>query len=359
MKFSITTALLQAVSNKLIKAVSTKDITPSLRCFLIVANQEAKKVRITAGDGAVYLEKDMEGIVVEEQGEILVDGREFTRLVNKITAETVTISLKENKIEVKAGKSKFTLKTQDPTNYIFPEDIRFDIDNVELILPEFKNALKLASITVSRNATEIHYTGYLIGPEIMSSNRNNTTIYDMPLVGDRLLLNPDVVKIIQDLDGDVAKFAYTPDFVELKTPGTRVLGNLLAGEDHFVPGSVYDETFSHELIATVNKKELIPILDRAMVFMEKTGAINLTFREDGVLECRLVGVLETDTYEELKYNGKINSSVNASLGMLFDICNSVENETDTIDIRLTEEKDNPILVQSGKYRAYMATMRIE
>ena len=358
MKFNISTALLQTVSNKLVKAVSMKDTVPSLRCFFIVANKDLRMVRITAGDGAVYLEKDMEGIEIEEAGEVLVDGRDFTKLIGKITVENIILSFKDNKVEVRAGKSKFVLKTQDPKNYVFPEDVRFDIEGVSLVLPEFKNALKLAAITTSKNATEIYYTGFMVGPEIMSTNRNNTTIYDMPLVGDHLLFNPDFVKIIWDLDGDTAKMSYTEDFVEITTPGTRVLGNLLAGQEHFLPAEEYDEAFNHENSATVSKKDLLPILDRAMVFMEKTGAINMKFREDGVVECVLVGVLETDTYEEMRYVGSLTMSVNASLGMLFEICSAIENEDDTIQIKLTADEGAPMLIVSDKYRAYLAMMNV-
>ena len=110
---------------------------------------------------------------------------------------------------------------------MYPENITLVADGLQANLIELQKALKLGSITVSKNATEVYFTGYKIGRHIVTTNRNNMMVYDMPLTGDDLLLSPDVVSLIHDLDGDTVTFGYNADFIEFQVPGTRIMGNLI------------------------------------------------------------------------------------------------------------------------------------
>jgi DNA polymerase III sliding clamp (beta) subunit (PCNA family) len=66
MKLEVSTPLLQAVCNKAVKAVSTKDIIPSLKNFLFDVTE--KNIHIIAGDSATYIEKDIPCNTVHENG---------------------------------------------------------------------------------------------------------------------------------------------------------------------------------------------------------------------------------------------------------------------------------------------------
>jgi DNA polymerase sliding clamp subunit (PCNA homolog) len=353
MKLEISTPLMQAVCNKLVKAVSTKDIIPSLKHFLFDATE--KNIHIIAGDSATYLEKDIPCNTIKEVGKVSIDGKEFTRLINKINSETVVLeTTDDNKLRIKAGKSKFHLKTIDPAEYVYPEDLQCDVEGLKIVLPELKRALKLGSITVSKNATEVYFTGYKIGQGLMTTNRNNMTIYDTKICVDDLLLTQDIVALLNDLDGDTAEIGYTADFIEIKTEGTRILGNLLCGLENFPDYNILEQ-FNYDKMALVAKKELLPILDRAMIFVEALGAIELVFKEN-VIECKLVGNTDVDTYEEIGYTGNLDVSIRVNVGMLSQIASSVD--SDSLELYV-DTSESPLLIKSGPYKCLMASMAVE
>lgn len=353
MKLEISTPLMQAVSNKLVKAVSTKDIIPSLKNFLIKV--EGKNIHMVAGDSATYLEKDIGCNSIQEGGIVSVDGKDFTKLIGKINSETIILeTTDDNRLRIKAGKSKFHLKTIDADEYVYPDDLVPDVEDLQISLPVLKRALKLASITLSKNQTEVYFTGYKIGPQLMTTNRNNLTIYDVKICDEDLLLTQDLVNLINDLDGETAIISYTSDFLEIKTEGTRVLGNLLCGLENFPPNDVLS-TFEYDKIAVVSKKALLPVLDRALIFVEALGAVELVFK-DKVIECKLVGTTDTDTYEEIPYDGNVDTSIKVNVGMLYQIASALD--TETLELHVADS-ESPLLIQSGLYRALLASMTVE
>lgn len=352
MKFEISTLLLQAVCNKSVKAVSTKDIIPSLKNFLIDVTD--KNIHIIAGDSATYIEKDIPCNSVMAFGRTSVDAKDFTKLINKINSETLVMELKDNKLEIRAGKSKFNLKTIDPDEYVYPERLDLDVDNVKVALPELKKALKLSAITLSKNATEVYFTGYKLGTTIMTTNRNNLTIYDMPLCGDDLLITTDIVGLLNDMDGEVIEFGYSQDFIEFRTDGTRIIGNLLCGMEHFPPNNVLDN-FNYDKKAVIAKKDLLPVLERALIFVENLGAVELSF-DDNVIKSQLIGNTDADTYEEIPYQGNLGVAIKVNVGMLKEICSSLEAETVELEL---DDPDSPLMIKCGAYSALMAAMAVE
>lgn len=352
MKFEMNTALLQTVSNKLVKAVSSKDIIPSLKNFLFEVTKD--NVHIIAGDSATYLEKDIACKDVLEEGVFSVDGKEFTKLINKITSDTVVLELVDGRLRINAGKSRFTLKTIDPAEYVYPENLQLEHEGIEINLLEFKKALKLGAITVSKNATEIYYTGYKIGKTLMTTNRNNLTIYNINICEDDLLLTQDLVNLILDLDGEVATIGYSEDFIEITTVGTRIIGNLLSGLEYFPDNDIL-QNFNYDKIAKVAKKELLPVLDRALIFINTIGAMELAFKEN-VIECRVVGVEGVDTYEEVAYDGNLDISIKINAPMLYNICSALDE--DIIEFHL-DTPESPLYLKAGNYSVLMASMNVK
>jgi len=367
MKLEVSTPLLQAVCNKAVKAVSTKDLIPSLKNFLFDVTE--KNIHIIAGDSATYIEKDIPCNTIQEVGKTSVDAKDFTKLIGKINSETIILETgADNKLTIRAGKSKFTLKTIDPAEYVYPENLSLDIDDIKIVLPELKKALKLGAITVSKNATEIYFTGYKIGNCIMTTNRNNLTIYSYPMCVDNKLLTQDLVNLLNDLDGETVEFGYTEDFIEFKSDGTRIVGNLLCGLEFFPDDDILEQ-FDFDKKAIVSKKDLLPVLDRAMIFVEQLGAVELTF-DQGVIKSQLVGNTDADTYEEIPYQCKVRTdsesewadtdkldiTIRVNVGMLQEICGALD--TDIIEFELVSP-ESPLLVKSGSYSALMASMAVE
>lgn len=365
MKLEVSTPLLQAVCNKAVKAVSTKDIIPSLKNFLFDVTD--KNIHIIAGDSATYIEKDIPCNTIQEVGKTSVDAKDFTKLIGKINSETVILETgSDNKLTIRAGKSKFTLKTIDPADYVYPENLVLDVDGVKIVLTELKKALKLGSITVSKNATEVYFTGYKIGNCIMTTNRNNLTIYNYSLCNDNKLLTQDLVNLINDLDGETVEFGYTDDFIEFRSDGTRIMGNLLCGLEFFPDDNILNQ-FEYDKKAIVSKKDLLPVLDRAMIFVEQLGAVELTF-DNHIIKSQLVGNTDADTYEEIGYQckGKVNEewtdadslniTIRVNVGMLQEICSALD--SDIIEFELVSP-ESPLLVRSGSYSALMASMAVE
>jgi DNA polymerase III sliding clamp (beta) subunit (PCNA family) len=353
MKLEINTALMQAVCNKLVKAVSTKDIIPSLKNFLFDIAE--KNIHIIAGDSATYLEKDIPCNSITEIGRVSVDGKEFTKLINKINSETIIIeTTTDNKLKIVAGKSKFHLKTINADDYVYPDNLVPDVVGIKLSLPQVKRSFKLGSITVSKNATEIYFTGYKLGKTLMTTNRNNLTIFEMNVCEDSLLLTQDLVDLINDMDGETAELSYTSDFLEIKTEGTRILGNLLCGLENFPDDDILSN-FNYDKMAVVSKKSLLPVLDRALIFVDTLGAIELVFKEN-IIECRLVGGSDVDTYEEIPYQGNVDVSIKVNVGMLYQIASALD--TETLELHV-DSSDNPLLIKAGPYQSLMASMAVE
>lgn len=357
MKLELNTMLLQAVLNKSVKAVSTKDLMPSLKNFVIKADKEKKLVTIIAGDGATYMIRDIPCNDIEKDGEVCVDARSLTKYVNKITEDSVIFEADTTNLLVKFGKKgKAKLKTIAVEDYIMPEDLKFDVENRPVDLAKLKQALRLCSITVSNNATEVYYTGYKVGEKVVSTNRNNLTCVDVNVADVDMLLTRDFVTLLYELDGN-ALISYSEGFVKCVAENTTIIGNLLTGLDQFPPNELLDSLeFASSL--TINKKDLIPVLDRVLIFVESLGAVEFEFKE-GIMTVKLVGNQDADTYEEISYVGDCNLTepVRVNAGMLSNVLNAIEE--DSFVLKLGETAEDPILVHSGTYKALMATMNVD
>lgn len=352
MKFEVSTTLLQAVCNKCVRAVSTKDLIPSLKNFLIEVTEQ--NIHIIAGDSATYIEKDIPCNTITDVGKTSIDAKDFTKLIGKINSDSLILELKDNRLKISAGKSKFTLKTIAAEDYVYPEKLDLDVSGIKISLAQLKTALKMGAITLSKNATEVYFTGYKLGAHVMTTNRNNMTIFDYHVCEDELLITTDIVNLINDLDGEMIEFGYTSDFVEFKTDGTRIIGNTLCGIENFPPNNVL-ENFNYDKIATVLKKDILPVLDRALIFVKNLGAVELIFK-NCMIESKLVGNLDVDTYEEIPYHGDLGMSIKVNVGMLSEICTALE--TDVIELHL-DSPDSPLLIKSGAYCVLMASMAVE
>ena len=74
------------------------------------------------------------------------------------------------------------------------------------------------------------------------------------------------------------------------------------------------------------------------------------------MESALVGNLDADTYEEVPFQGDANISIKVNVGMLQEVCSSLD--SDTFELLLSSPQD-PLLVNSGAYTVLMASMAVE
>lgn len=109
MKFSISTKKLNDLVSIAQKAISTKAINPLLSCFYIKASNDLIEIQST---DYVMVVSCKVLAHIEEEGTIIIPGKQFTEIIKRLPSEQVTIKTvpnQNNLVEITSSNSAFNL----------------------------------------------------------------------------------------------------------------------------------------------------------------------------------------------------------------------------------------------------------
>lgn len=289
MKFTINTEKLKEMVSRAIKGAGNNKLLP-ITGLMNIEVRDSKLILVTT-DATNYL-YIIEDKFIAEDCSIVVDANMFSKLVSKMTCESITLNLREDlqtlevsgngnyKIELPLDENGQLIKYPDPLKDRSTVDtgISFNRSTAQVVLETIKPALA----TTLENPC---YTGYYMGESILATDTYkiaslNVKMFDVPL-----LISPETFDLLVVMNAEKINVTVESDTIIYSTPDCIVVGKVMdCIEDYAheaITNLVNEEFISH---CTVSKTEFLQMLDRLMIFVGPydKNAVYLTFTNMGL-----------------------------------------------------------------------------
>lgn len=278
------TNLLKGV-NIVSKAVPSKTTMSILECILIDAS--AGEIKLTANDMELGIETIIEGEIFEK-GMLAIDAKVFVEIVRKLPDSDVYIESNENllltitcekakfKISGKAAEDFSRLPYVEKTDFIsvsqftLKETIRQTIFS---IADNEKNKLMAGELfQIHENELKVvSLDGYRVS--IRNVLLKDTYKDKKVIVPGKSLL--ELSKILSGEVEDETKIYFTSNHIIFEFGTTTVVSRLIEGE-YFKINQMLSSDY--ETRFTINKKELLNCIDRAMLFVKESEKKPIVFQ---------------------------------------------------------------------------------
>lgn len=285
MKLTIKTQKFQEMVAKAAKGASENKLLPITSMMAI--ELKSNKLTLTTTDTANTLK-----IIADKiQGDdfyVVVPVDVFSKLVAKTTVETITLTLKENSLEVKGnGVYNIALPMDEEGLVRFPE-YSFSKRGVvqrSLNLTSIKNILNINKAAIAKTIETPCLCGYYIGERVLTTNETVICFNDMNLLGIDVLISPTTMELLALSPQEKIDCYYRDGWFLFETPEM-----ILHGAEHDDKQLFPVEDITSYLSQDFDSSCALPkalvqnVIDRLALFIEpydKNG-VYLTFTPEGL-----------------------------------------------------------------------------
>lgn len=225
-----------------------------------------------------------------------VDGEEFyavvpvdifSRLIAKTNSETITLTVKDNSLEVKGnGVYNIALPMDEDGTVVFPKYV-FDKpgEPAKIHLSTVKQILAVNKPALAKNLDTPCLCGYYLGEQVITTDENVICFNGMNVLGMDALVSPEMMELLSLNTSEVINVYYNKGYFLFEAPDMVLYGAEHDGKSIY-PVSEISAYLEEEFVSncTVPKFLLEDVMERLSLFIEpydKNGAYFI-FTEDGL-----------------------------------------------------------------------------
>ena len=305
MKLKLKTLKLQEMVSKAIKGASNNKMIPITSLMAIALKNGVLTLTTTDATNTLkVMAKDIEG----DEFYIVVQADIFSKLVAKITTETITLTLKENSLEVK-GNGTYNI------------ELPLDEEGQLIKFPEYKfnheaekKIINLSTVKVLLNANKAALadtmelpclTGYYFDDKVITTDTFKVCSNDIKVFDRKTLLPSEMIELLAIMDEEKINVQVSGNKILFTTNNVTVYGTQLDGIEDYPSEAInaYLET-EFKSVCRLPKGAVLNLLDRLALFVatyDKNG-VYLTFTKDGVIFSNK----RSNGTELIKYQGSEN-----------------------------------------------------
>lgn len=339
----ISTTKLQAMMTKVVKGVGNNKLIPITS--LIGITVEDGTLTIVSTDSTNYLYAS-EDIGEKTNFYVCVKADQFAKLVSKMTSEYITLTIKDNYLEVK-GNGTYSIEIPLDENgemVEYPNPIanledkitckeKIEISTIKTILASVKNGL----------ATTTDYpqlTNYYFGENVVATNQKKINALAKKITDSPILVSSVLVDLLDTITDEVVDMiVYEGGDIEFVSEAVTLFGHVAEGIDEF-PIDALNSLISKDYnnYCKVSKLELLQVLDRISLFVDDydKGAISLSFGDALTIRSNKLNSEEAIAYRESNATPSDVYTVYIDIEMLQSQIKS--QESDTVTIYFGEDK---------------------
>lgn len=359
MKLTIKTTTLQTMMSKAMKGASGNKMIPLTSLMAIQLKDSKLTIITTDATNYLYVEQDK---VVGEDFYIVIQTDVFSKLIARLTCETVALELKENMLLVKGnGSYSIELPLDEEGELIKYPDPRSKVTNVtetrEVNLSTVKLILATAAPSLATTTDVPCYTGYYMGENIIATDTYKICAIDIKLWDEPALVSPDMINLLGIFTDEKIKVARNNTTMIFSTPNMTVYGTLMDNLADFQV-ELINQLISTSFVSSckIAKSAIVQLLERLALFVspyDKNG-IYLTFTKDGLqVESRKANSVEVIPYKESHEFADYACCID--IEMLTDQIKA--NTSDSIEIHYGE--DNAIKIADGNVTQIVALLEYD
>lgn len=289
MELTIKTSELQEMVSKGIKCASNNKLIPltSLMNIKVVDNI----LTLTTTDATNYFYVSCKEKVDAENLEVSVMADLFTKLVQKTTADKITLIIEGAIIKVK-GNGTYTMELPlDENGSVIKFPKKFDSDDFRSLvgtvkLSTIKNILTVNKASLADNMEFPVLTDYYCGDSIITSDRKKICKTDIKLFDNPMLITPSMMELLGSLTEEDIEVTVSESDVIFRTSSDVLFAPITEGVETYPAGaitSLVDQNFVS--MCKVPRSAIVNVIDRLSLFVspyDKHG-IYLTFTNEGIM----------------------------------------------------------------------------
>lgn len=356
MKLTINTSKLQDLVTKSMKGASNDKLIPITGLMAIQLKDNKLTLITTDATNYLYVYADK---VAGEDFYAVVQTDIFSKLVSKLTCETVTLEKTDNNLTI-LGNGKYAIElplNEDGQEITYPDPLSKElipIEGVDINLSTIKLILNTAKPALADNLDIPCYTGYYVGDNIVATDTYkicgiNVKMWDTPA-----LISPEMMDLLSVFTDEKIRTTRDESTMILQSEDCAVYGKLMDTLNEFqitVINGLLDDKFNSSCV--VAKDNLLQLLDRLNLFVATydKNCIYLTFTRNGLqIESKQANSVETIEY--LTSDNFVDFTCAIDIEMLRSQIKA--NNSDRIEIQYG--KDNAIKIVDGNVTQVIALL---
>lgn len=314
----IKTELLQNIVTKAIQGASNNKMIPLTSLIGIEFKEDTlggkgNLILITT-DGSNIFKINQE---VEGNGEFytIVNADTFAKLVSKTTKEFIELENKENYLEVNGnGTYKLEIAINEEGEMVKFPDIKDSGTELAVNLKDLQEAIKVAKASVAKTMEVPCLTGYYIGKNIITTDRQLVCKFDKELITEPILISSEMAELLLLVEGDeILELLKDNNNLIFYNANYTISGKELEGKDIYPVQPIENLTkLDYTNTIKVDREELLNVLDRMDLFVGDydNGGIKLAFTKEALLvksqKSNAQELIDAECTGEEEYNCLVN-----------------------------------------------------
>lgn len=316
---------------------------------LVCDKDGGMRINATDGDNHITVFEDGE---YDESIDFIVKTDQFVSLINKTTTENVTLTAKENYLEVKGNG---TYKVELVQGEIYP-DHKIETNGAlkidDCVAYNLKHGLNVGKNVKSQTAADGCLFGYLFrNNHIITADAIKVNASDFDCQGLEVLIPPSLANLVQTLSSEKVNIIHdvNNNSIMFKSKNIVISGTLMEGVEEY-PESILpmiEET--QPSLCVVDTQEFLKALNRIGLFIDiyDMNTLQIAFVGDLITLQTVGGSVESITTKDSPRHEDIVYEVN--IKYLQDLVSSVDSPTIDIEygnpdlIKIVSDKDQMLL----------------
>lgn len=290
MKLTVNAQVLKDMTARAVKGASNNKLIPITSLMKIELKDSKLSITTTDATNYLYIIQDK---VIGDDFYAVVPVDLFSKLIAKITSDTVTMEIKAAILYVKANgnysielpldENGQTIKYPDPFKaYENLKDSECIINRstVGVILETVKPAL---AVTLENPC----YTGYYVGDKIVATDTYKIASMNISLfnIGVSYLISPELMNLLAVVNDEKIAVYFSGNDIVFESTTCVIVGKIMDGIEEYAIdaiSSLVDTEF--DSYCKIPKSALLQLLDRLSLFIGTydKNAVRLTFTADGL-----------------------------------------------------------------------------
>lgn len=358
MNFTIKTDTLKELVSRSIRGVGNNKLIPLTSMMAIEVKNGDLSLITTDATNYLYV---TEHKIVADDFYVVVDANIFSKLISKMTCETIVLDVKSNfvleirgngtyKIELPLDEDGQPIKFPDPVSKLDmhnAESTTINRTTIQVILDTVKSAL---AVTLENPC----YTGYYVGNQVVATDTYKIASMNVKLFDTPKLVSVEMMDLLSVMHDEKITAYLLDDSAVFSTPDCIVYGKFMEDIDDFaidpIMGLVNTEFDS---FCSVSKSALLQLLDRLSLFVGPydKNAVHLTFTQMGLQisskAANSVEIINYITSEDFK-----DFTCAVDIQMLTNEVKAIQNDV----IELYYGEDNAIKMTDGNITIIVALL---
>lgn len=282
----IGTAKLQEMVSRSIKGAGNNRLIPLTSLVGIML--DGGKLTLTTTDGTNYLYVSENGVEGDDFN-IAVPVDTFSKLVARMTCETITLELKENSLLVRGnGKYSIELPMDESGELVeYPDPVaemqlektaEIGYSTVTAILNSVKPSL---AVTLE----EPCYTGYYVGKSVVATDAWTVAWMDTAVLDDAKLISPEMMNLLAVMTAEKINICIQDNIVVFYTDNCTVYGVAMDELEDFSIEKISELVkVKFKSVCKLARNAVLQLLDRLSLFVSAydKNAVDLVFTKEGL-----------------------------------------------------------------------------